>query len=337
MTEIEQVRIIELNVRDLADRIRRRELTCVQVATAFLDSIEAKKNLNSVIYCNREEVLTEAARMDQEADAGSFRGPLHGVPLCIKDNIHVKEIPNTAGSPALKNYIPDEDAPVYSSLKTAGCIMLAKTNMHEFAFGVTSDNKGFGRVGNAHDSNYSAGGSSGGTGAAVGAHLAPAGLGSDTGGSVRIPASVNGIVGLRPTSGRYPADGVTPMTHTRDTVGPMGHTIDDLIILDEIITGQKFNSTISTLKGVRLGVSSTVLCANLDPEVSTAFERTKTILQNAGAELVDVDFERIKKLHDTCGWIILAYGMKLDLGAYLIKHTHLTLAELSNQIASPDV
>jgi Asp-tRNA(Asn)/Glu-tRNA(Gln) amidotransferase A subunit family amidase len=143
-------------------------------------------------------------------------------------------MPNTAGTVALKEFIPDRDATSVSRLRNAGGLIISKTNLHEFAFGVTSDNKGFGRVGNAHDSNYSAGGSSGGTGAAVGAHIAPTGLGSDTGGSVRIPASVNDIVGLRPTLGRYPNDAVTPVCHSRDTIGPMAHTVEDLIILDEI-------------------------------------------------------------------------------------------------------
>jgi Asp-tRNA(Asn)/Glu-tRNA(Gln) amidotransferase A subunit family amidase len=117
----------------------------------------------------------------------------------------------------------------------------------------------------------------------------------------------------------------------------MGRTVDDLIILDEAITGQEFDSKITTLKGVRLGVSSDDLCANLEPEVSAAFGRAKAVLQRAGAELVDVDFAQVRKLHDACGWVILTYGMRVDLGAYLIKHAHLTLEQLSAHIASPDV
>jgi mandelamide amidase len=338
MTEIEKVSILELSVRELADRIRKRELTCVEVATAFLANIEAKKHLNAMIYVNSEQVLADAKQLDQEADAGSFRGPLHGVPLCIRDNIHIKGIPNTAGSPALKHFVPDQDAPVVTRLKEAGYLLLAKTNMHEFAFGVTSNNKEFGRVGNAHDPEYSAGGSSGGTGSAVGAHLAPAGLGSDTGGSVRIPASVNGIAGLRPTRGRYSGEGVTPMTHERDTVGPMARTVDDLILLDEVLTGQKFASSITSLRGVRLGVSNDFFCSNLDPEVSVAFERTKSILKSAGVELVEVEFQEAIKLHDACGWIILANGMKRDLASYLSQYkTGRSLAEVYEQLGSPDV
>lgn len=117
-------------VKQLVERIRKRELTCVQVATEFLDAIESNKHLNAVIYCNRDQVLQEAAQMDKEADAGQFRGPLHGVPIGIKDNIHIKGIPNTAGCPALIDFIPSEDAPIIKTLREAGALFIAKLNMH---------------------------------------------------------------------------------------------------------------------------------------------------------------------------------------------------------------
>ena len=177
----EEKNITDLSVKTLAERIRKRELTCVEVATAFLDVIEQKKHLNANIYVNRERALDEAALMDKEADAGSFRGDFHGVPISIKDNIHIKGIPNTAGSPALRDFVPSEDAACITLLRQAGFLFIAKNNMHEMAFGMTSDNKEFGRVGNVHDPEYSAGGSSGGTGAAVASHMSPAGIGTDTG------------------------------------------------------------------------------------------------------------------------------------------------------------
>lgn len=114
----------------LADRIRKRELTCVAVATEFLSAIERNKHLNAVIYCNPDQVLEEAALMDKEADAGEFRGPLHGVPLGVKDNIHIKGVPNTAGCLALKNFVPSEDAPIIKKLREAGALFIAKLNMH---------------------------------------------------------------------------------------------------------------------------------------------------------------------------------------------------------------
>jgi mandelamide amidase len=337
MTQTKEESITKLSVAELADRIRKRELTSVAVATAFLNNIESNKHLNAVIHFNREQVLRDAQQLDQEADSGLFRGRLHGVPLCIKDNIHVKDMPNTAGTVALKNFIPDKDAASVVLLKEQGSLIICKTNLHELAFGITSDNKVFGRVGNAHDPEYSAGGSSGGTGAAVAAHLAPAGLGSDTGGSIRIPASVNGIAGLRPTMGRYSGEGVTPVVYLRDTIGPMGQTVDDLILLDEVLTGQKFASSIKSLNGVRLGVCSDVLCADLDPEVSVAFERTKLILKSAGVELVEVSFKTAMALHDACN-TITSRNMRFDMAYYLNKYNaQLSMEELIEQVAEKEV
>lgn len=251
MSEIE-----ELSLRSLAEKIRSGELTSVQVTSRFIENIEKNRHLNALIYFNKDEALKEAARLDNElAQKGRQAvGGLHGVPLVIKDNIHVKDMPNTAGCPGLKNFIPNEDAPTVRSLRDAGALILAKTNMHELAFGSTSLNAFYGNVKCPYNTDHCAGGSSGGTGAAVAARQAPAGLGSDTGGSVRIPSTINGLCGLRPSMGRYSQKGVTPMAPTRDTVGPMANSCEDLELLDQIITGETYSEKTPVLTEIKIGI-----------------------------------------------------------------------------------
>src|SRR4029077_11214079 len=171
----------------------------------------------------------------------------------------------------------------------AGAIMLGKTNMHELAFGITSNNAAFGAVRTPYDTQRFAGGSSGGTGAAIAARLAPAGLGTDTGGSVRIPAALNGIVGLRPSLGRYNQEGITPIAHTRDTAGPMARAVCDLVLLDQIVTGDRSPVPAASLNTIRLGVARGAFYQDLDDEVAQCMENTLTVLRTAGCQIVEVN------------------------------------------------
>jgi Asp-tRNA(Asn)/Glu-tRNA(Gln) amidotransferase A subunit family amidase len=173
--------ITKLSAIQLAQKIHSHDLKCLQVAEAFIVNIEKKSSLNAVTHFFPDQVRAEASKLDIEADNGHFRGPLHGVPLVIKDNIHIAGIPNTAGSSVLKNFIPFEDAVSVKKLRDAGALLIAKVNMSEFAFGVTTNNGTFGQCHNSQVFDYSPGGSSGGTGAAVGSYMAPSGLGTDTG------------------------------------------------------------------------------------------------------------------------------------------------------------
>src|SRR6266850_3828279 len=246
--------LIELSAGEAAARIRAGTLRSEDLVRALVDMAERRRDLNAFITFDREHALVAARKADGLAARKSFAGPLHGVPIVVKDNIHVAGLASSAGTPGLQGFVPARNAPVAENLIRAGAIVLGKTNMHELAFGITSNNAAFGPARNAYDPSRIAGGSSGGTGNAIAARMAPAGLGSDTGGSVRIPAALNGISGLRPSLGRYSQEGITPIAHTRDTAGPMAREVADLVLLDSVITGARGAVTPAQLKGLRIGV-----------------------------------------------------------------------------------
>jgi len=216
--------------------------------------------------------------------------------------------------------------------------VLGKTNMHELAFGITSNNAAFGPVRNAYDPTRIAGGSSGGTASAIAARMAPAGLGSDTGGSVRIPAALDGIAGLRPTLGRYSQEGITPIAHTRDTAGPMAREVADLVLLDTIITGARDKVVAAPLAGLRLGVYRALFFRNLDPETERVTGAALDRLRQAGAEIVDVDMPGLAELNGKVSFPVALYEANVDLARYLKRYRiALDVAGLAERIASPDV
>src|SRR5687768_3753261 len=282
--------LTELGVVDGARLIRAGQVTSAELTLAYLARADARADLNAFVTLDREGVLAAARRADADLAAGRVRGPLHGVPLVVKDNVHVAGLPNTAGTPALRRFVPTTSAPVAQKLIDAGAIVLGKTNMHELAFGISGYNEGFFTaqpIGtrNPYDRTRIAGGSSSGTGAAIAARMAPGGLGSDTGGSVRIPAGVTGGAGLRPTLGRYSQEGVTPISHSRDTVGPMARTVADVALLDAVITGGTAPSP-APLRGVKLGVYRAYFWGDLNADTRAVTEAALDKLRGAGVTIV---------------------------------------------------
>jgi mandelamide amidase len=330
--------LTELSATEAAARIRAGTLKSEDLVRALVDVIERKRDLNAFITFDRDRAIASARKADTLAARKTFAGPLHGVPIVVKDNIHVAGLPNSAGTPALGDFVPTRNAPVAEKLIRAGAIVLGKTNMHELAFGITSNNAAFGPARNAYDPSRIAGGSSGGTANAIAARMAAAGLGTDTGGSIRIPAALNGIAGLRPTLGRYSQDGITPIAHTRDTAGPMAREVADLVLLDTIITGARDRVTAAPLKGLRLGVCRALFFRSLDPATEQLADATLDRLQAAGAELVDVDMPGLVDLNGKISFPIVLYEARADLTRYLKRYRPaLDLATLAGRIASPDV
>lgn len=330
--------LTELTVTEAAAAIRSQQITSVALTEALIKKIEAGKDLNAFIFFDKARALEVAKQADQAVSQGKALGPLHGVPLVVKDNIHVAGIPNTAGTPALKNFIPKENAPVIQALTDAGAIIIGKTNMHELAFGITSNNAAFGAVKNAYDPTRFAGGSSGGTAAAIAARMVPGGLGRDTGGSIRIPAALNGIAGFRPTFKRYSQDGITPLATTRDTAGPMARSVADLVLLDGVITGDQSKLEPTSLKGLRLGVYKAYFFQNIDAETLKLTENALDTLKQAGVEIVEVDIPVLSDLNEKVGFPVASYEANRDITAYLKKYqVGITIQELASKIASPDV
>lgn len=331
--------VTEKSVGELRALLKSGEISSVGLVTQLLDKAEQHEKLNAFIHVDRDGALELAATADAAGAEEREDKPLLGIPIVVKDNIHVAGMPNTAGTPALKGFVPEASNAVVAKLQAAGAIVLAKTNMHELAFGITSNNLAFGAVGNPHDPSMFAGGSSGGTASAISAGLAPAGLGTDTGGSIRIPAALTGIVGFRPSSGRYDSTAVTPISSTRDTVGLLATSVADVILLDSVVSEEASTPPDAVAAdGLRIGVPRAWFFDNMDSESRIVIEEALQKLRDAGATLIDADVENISDLIARTSFPIALYEVVRELPAYLDEYgTGVTYEQLVEQIASPDV
>lgn len=328
--------LVRLSAVEAAHLIRCGSITSTELVTALLNRIGEYDSLNAFITVNAAGALAAAADADLRGKHNK-KGLLHGVPVVIKDNIHVAQLPNSAGTPGLVDFVPQANAPVVQALIDAGAIVLGKTNMHELAFGITSNNYAFGPVATPYDPTRFAGGSSGGNGSAIAARLAPAGLGTDTGGSVRIPSALNGISGFRPTVKRYPQEGITPISSTRDTAGPMARTVEDLVLLDSAIMRDRSAVVPAKPRKIRLGVP-TDFSNDVDYETAELARNALDKLKKAGVTLVEVDISSIRSLNDQIGFPVALFEANRELKLYLARYnTGETLDTLAAQIASPDV
>lgn len=315
---------------------KTENLKLVEKVQLQLAKAKELKSYNAYIFVAKDQAIKSAQKLSLSTN--KIEPSLYGMTLAIKDNIEVTAMPHSVGHKLLANYYPVNDAEVIKRVKAAGAIIIGKANMHELAYGITSNNATFGAVANAYNKNKFAGGSSGGTAVAIALGLADAGLGTDTGGSARIPAALNGIVGFRPTTGRYPNTGVSLISTTRDTVGPMARDVATVAKLDQVLANDNNIEIKLNSKSLRLGVPKSYFYENLSADVATGIEKVLKTLANAGIELVEVDVNNVASLNEKVGFPVVLFETN-QLLPKLIKRAspQLSLEDFIAGISSPDV
>jgi mandelamide amidase len=292
--------LAELGVAAAAAAIRSGDITSESYAAALLDRARRNSDLNSFITLHESAVLAAAREADKARAAGS-RAPALGVPIGVKDSYATRDLRTTLGVGTLDGFVPAEDAAVVGAVKDAGGIVFGKINLVEMSFGLTGDNSRYGQVKNPYGRDHVPGGSSSGSGAAVAARIVPAALGGDTVGSIRVPASLCGVVGFKPTTGRWPGGGVAPVSHTLDTTGVLARSVEDCALIDQIVTKDIAGPSVagssiagpgavpSDLNGAKFAHAPRQYMDLIDPETEARFTDALLRLQDAGAEVAEID------------------------------------------------
>lgn len=342
-TPVSTFDVTEKSIEHLQKAMQDKEVTSRELVELYLSRIEAYDQqgpaLNSIMVLN-PLAREQAAELDAERAARGPRGPLHGIPILVKDNYETVEMPTTAGSIALATFHPKRDATLVRKLREAGAVILGKTTLHELAMGIVNVGSGYGRTRNPYDIGRTPGGSSGGTGAAVGANFATAGMGSDTCGSIRIPAANNNLVGLRGTQGLSSRTGIVPLSSSQDIGGPLARSIADLAILLDATVGPdptdpqtlrprydddddgrdepgNYRRRLDprALKGARIGVVRGLFgTAAEDQEVTAIINRALDAMKEEGATVMDVSIPGLDEL--LVGSSLIASDFKFDLMEY---------------------
>lgn len=338
---IESIDLSNASVDVITQLIQERKVSCEELVHHYFATIEKQQSLNAFISTDKNSAIQQAQYWDEYLLSGKTCPALMGILIAVKDNIHVEGFPNSAGTPALAHFKPQSSAPIIQKLIDHGAIIVGKTNMHELAFGVTGYNTAMhieGVVGtrNALNPLHIAGGSSSGSAVAVAAGMVPIAIGTDTGASVRLPSALNGCVGFRPTVGRYSQESITPISHTRDTAGPIAHTISDIILIDQLITQEPKKEPLRPHQ-IRLGINP-YFWNHLDEDVHQQAHIGLSLLKDAGVEIIPVDMPNLDELNHAISFPVVVYEGKYDLIQYL-KHHHVnqSLESVIDQISSPDV
>ncbi|MDM0085368.1 indoleacetamide hydrolase [Variovorax sp. J31P179] len=328
---------LDLTLRRLRELLDAGEVSSSELAEECIARTFAAANLNAFASFLPDVLRAEAARADDRLRKGE-RLPLLGIPIGLKDNIDVVGYPCAAGTRSLSTSYPSQDAPVVQRLRAAGAVIAGKLNMHELAFGVSNNNSVTGPTRNPWDHLRIPGGSSGGSGVAVAAGLVPTSIGTDTGGSVRVPAALCGVTGFRPTVGRIPGDGIVPISSTRDTVGPLAHAVQDCVLIDQIMSGDFATPPQVHLKGLRLGVPRFALWQDLASGVADILEATLEGLARAGAILVEINIAGLLELAAQASAPVTRYEFARDMRRYLATAgRRVTFEDVIASTLSPDV
>ncbi len=275
-----------MTVREIGALLRARKLSCAELMEQTFADLKKREVYGSFITVTERSAREEAAERDKEFAAGVDRGPLHGVPIAHKDLFYTRGVRTTGGSLVFRDFVPQYDATVVKRLRNAGAISIGKTNLHELAYGITSKNPHYGFVLNPRNTGRIAGGSSGGSASLVAAGFVPLATGTDTGGSIRIPASFCGITGLKPTYGLVSRRGVLPLSFSLDHVGPLGACVEDCALAMNAMAGDGFDlAEAADLRGVRAGVPENFFFDRVDEEVSAAVENAIAEMERAGASV----------------------------------------------------
>jgi aspartyl-tRNA(Asn)/glutamyl-tRNA(Gln) amidotransferase subunit A len=310
-----------VTIREAAESLRARRISSVELTTTALKRID-RQNADSraFITVTADQAMEQARLADAELAAGKDRGPLQGIPIAVKDLFLTAGVRTTAGSRIYENFVPDRDAAVVERLQAAGAVMLGKLNMHEMAYGITSANPHFGPVCNPWNPQHSPGGSSGGSGAAVAARIAFLAMGSDTGGSIRIPASFCGVTGLKPTYGRVSRYGALPLSWSLDHMGPLTQTVRDAALALNIIAGRDPRDPTSSrrpavdfvpdpecsIRGLRIGFPAEFYFDNLHPDVESSVRGAIARASSLGATVLPVRLPDMEAINAVARVILLA-------------------------------
>jgi Asp-tRNA(Asn)/Glu-tRNA(Gln) amidotransferase A subunit family amidase len=319
-----------LTLSEVTPLLRQGDISAETYAADLMDWCERERDINAFLAIDRAALAAAARAADLARRSGAPLGPLHGAPLAFKDNINTSAMPTTAGTKALEEFRPQADAAVARRLFDAGALLLGKTNLHELSMGWTGNNATFGPAHNPHDHLRTCGGSSSGTACAVTAGLAPAGLGTDTNGSLRIPAALCGIASLRPTVGRYPTEGIVPLSPSLDTVGAMARSVADLALLDTVMSGQRSAAPRDSLAGLRIGLAPEYFEDGMSPDVSGVFASAIDRLVEFGADIVRIRLPDLDRWVDGVAATLIHFEAARALPDYLKTYaSHFSLPDIA--------
>jgi Asp-tRNA(Asn)/Glu-tRNA(Gln) amidotransferase A subunit family amidase len=308
----------ELSATAAVEAMRNGDIRAEDYARTLLDKAQEFESLNAFRILDHEMVLEAARAADKARASGTALGMLHGLPIPVKDSVNTKDLPTSQGTGALRDFKPGDDAAVLKPLFAQGAILMGKTNLHELSYGWTSNNEIFGPIRNPYNRDRVPGGSSGGSGTAVAARIAPLAIAEDTLGSIRVPATMCGLAGFRPTFRRYPNAGLMPLTGDKfDQVGALARCVADLSLFDTALTGDCAQVSASSLKGVRIGISPEYFWSGLDPEVDRVSNEAVRKLSEAGATLVTAEIPEIAKIAKEIASIIIAYDTLPSISDFL--------------------